>query len=256
MLEDSGQKSSPQPVWVDPLRQRADDLIASVRVSVDGLIQTDALTGLRNKRGLQNKLDALMSGDDAFWCAFVELDKFKAINSKHGYAAADGLLQAIAQVLREFADNSASEAFRAHGDEFYLVGMNLAAVKETLEHVAEAIRERKVHVPGSGQTMTCTASIGWTIVDRDAEVHRDEVMKQVELAVDEAKWHGGDTVEQYVTGISKVNAAEIRQQCTACRVRFSANLPAGCERETVYCPSCAGVVPLSEEEIAALSLTT
>jgi len=237
----------------DPLGERAAELIRTVRDAVSDLIRIDPLTGLRNKRALKDVLEAKVTGEDAFWCAFIELDKFKAVNTKHGYAAADGLLLNVGLLLTSVGVDKAraEEAFRAHGDEFYLVGSNVEMAETILEAVRAEVSAYRVSAP-DGEEMSCTCSIGWTSVGIDDVSDRGTLMLSLERAVDEAKWQGRDRVVRFHDGLKKLRTVEVRQECNSCTCRFSVDLPFGFSKKFVYCPSCNTNIQLSSLERDAL----
>ena len=56
---------------------------------------TDKLTGLPNRRALDDDLDAALAGGRAHTLAFFDLDGFKEYNDTFGHAAGDALLQRL-----------------------------------------------------------------------------------------------------------------------------------------------------------------
>jgi diguanylate cyclase (GGDEF)-like protein len=87
--------------------------------------ETDALTGLRNRRGLIETIgSALRTGErrrEPVSLAFFDLDGFKAVNDRLGHAAGDRLLATVASVLRGNLRAGMDEAFRVGGDELVVV---------------------------------------------------------------------------------------------------------------------------------------
>lgn len=84
---------------------------------------SDELTGLANRRGLYQRLDALRSrlaADTLIGLLLVDVDDFKQINDGHGHLAGDRVLQAVADELRAAASES-DIACRLGGDEFALL---------------------------------------------------------------------------------------------------------------------------------------
>lgn len=86
------------------------------------LARTDTLTGLGNRRVLDEVLAAAAArqrnGGRGLAAIAVDLDDFKLINDRHGHAAGDRALQALAQALRRIARD---HAFRLGGDEFLVL---------------------------------------------------------------------------------------------------------------------------------------
>ncbi|MGO4168627.1 diguanylate cyclase (GGDEF)-like protein [Novosphingobium sp. PhB57] len=83
------------------------------------LAQTDALTGLPNRRYFFATLENLLeSGEDRVFCVgLIDLDRFKPVNDTYGHAQGDRLLQVIGTRLIAQCDPSVTIA-RLGGDEF------------------------------------------------------------------------------------------------------------------------------------------
>jgi diguanylate cyclase (GGDEF)-like protein len=84
------------------------------------LAHTDPLTGLANRRALDERLaDLLRTGGEAgaFKLALLDLDGFKPVNDRHGHAFGDKLLCSVADRLRE-AVGEGGLVVRQGGDEF------------------------------------------------------------------------------------------------------------------------------------------
>ncbi|MSU88226.1 diguanylate cyclase [Rhodobacteraceae bacterium 2CG4] len=80
----------------------------------------DHLTGLPNRRSLEERLDILLAEADPFCLALIDLDNFKAVNDGWGHAAGDNVLRGIGQILRR--DTKGKDfAARLGGEEFVLV---------------------------------------------------------------------------------------------------------------------------------------
>ncbi len=98
----------------------------------------DALTGLRNRRGFDAALDAVLPAtrDGDLGLALLDVDHFKAVNDRQGHAAGDALLEDFADVLRRELPAHAVVA-RFGGDEFavLLPGRTGTAALELLDSV-------------------------------------------------------------------------------------------------------------------------
>jgi diguanylate cyclase (GGDEF)-like protein len=90
---------------------------------LEALSTTDELTGLPNRRAFESFMasDLARASRDSHGgtLAFLDLDRFKAINDRHGHAAGDAVLCQIALRLQPAARATDCLA-RLHGDEFVL----------------------------------------------------------------------------------------------------------------------------------------
>ncbi|WP_338467383.1 diguanylate cyclase [Novosphingobium sp. ZN18A2] len=98
------------------IRRQRDRAVSQARML--GLrAERDALTGLLNRRGLEEKLPELRrKGFRAM--ALVDLDHFKLVNDRHGHAVGDKVLAAVADALSPDKD---TVAVRLGGEEFVLL---------------------------------------------------------------------------------------------------------------------------------------
>ncbi len=81
---------------------------------------TDGLTGLINRRTLENEVRQLMSHGRRFALAMADLDRFKSLNDTHGHEAGDRALRLFSQVVRGVVGEG-DLAARFGGEEFVLV---------------------------------------------------------------------------------------------------------------------------------------
>lgn len=85
----------------------------------------DSLTGLFDGRALHDALAAAIAaaeqrGEDV-GLLFLDLDRFKRINDRHGHLAGSRILRQVAALLNTAADDAGGFAARYGGDEFVLV---------------------------------------------------------------------------------------------------------------------------------------
>ena len=84
------------------------------------LANTDALTGLLNKRYFDAVVGALERRGQAFALFYLDLDRFKPVNDTYGHAMGDRLLQEVGKRLQGCIRGS-DYAFRLGGDEFAML---------------------------------------------------------------------------------------------------------------------------------------
>jgi diguanylate cyclase (GGDEF)-like protein/PAS domain S-box-containing protein len=109
---------------------------------------TDALTGLANRRALERTLDAALARASArarsVALLMLDLDGFKAINDTHGHAAGDEALREVARRLQRSV-RERDMVSRLGGDEFVVVltdlGDHSAAVEDSMARIREALSE-------------------------------------------------------------------------------------------------------------------
>lgn len=101
---------------------------------------SDMLTGLRNRRVLDQVMDRLISRNLPFALMHLDLDFFKTVNDTLGHAAGDLVLKRVAQILTEETRKQDTVA-RVGGDEFVMV-FDALTDREALDRIARRIIER------------------------------------------------------------------------------------------------------------------
>jgi len=106
-----------------------------LRERLASLAERDGLTGLLNRRRLDEALRALKPGAPLA-CVMVDIDHFKRFNDQFGHDAGDAVMQHVAQILREGTE-SVGDAYRFGGEEFTLLlpGLNAMAARELAERL-------------------------------------------------------------------------------------------------------------------------
>ncbi len=151
----------------------------------------DELTGLYNRRSLEEVIDSEISRHSryggAFSLAILDLDSFKLYNDTYGHLAGDTLLQIIGRNIKN-AIRNADYAFRYGGDEFavLLPQTSIDAALSVLERVREKI------VDGvDTHKITITASIGLACWPDDGISHTD-IIASADVSLYRAKRKGGN----------------------------------------------------------------
>lgn len=96
----------------------------------------DALTGLYNRRGCEEKLKEL-AVENVHTSFVIDIDHFKKINDAFGHAIGDSVLQKVASTIENHLSHS-DFAVRYGGEEFIVVIAN--QTKQEAKHIGEKIR--------------------------------------------------------------------------------------------------------------------
>ncbi len=166
---------------------RARDLHKQVK----HLAHYDALTGLLNRNLLMNRLEQALKRCDRYKqrCAliYLDLDNFKPVNETYGHAVGDGLLQAVAERIRNHCRNTDSAA-RIGSDEFLVLLEN--ADRHTGRKVADKLlKALEAPFELSGNVVLINASIGISTYP-DTAKNAEQLIQQADQALRRAKQVG------------------------------------------------------------------
>lgn len=139
------------------------------------LARTDPLTGLANRRAMQERLDLDLArverSDSPISVLLLDVDHFKRFNDQYGHPAGDRALQAVAQAVRGTACRATDLAGRWGGEEF-LVSLPGADEKGAMA-VADALHAKlkALAIPHEGSTVAhLSVSIGAAVRPSGANV--------------------------------------------------------------------------------------
>jgi len=123
---------------------------------------TDVLTGLSNRRAMDDELHYLMtSRNKDFTLMHLDLDLFKQVNDTYGHAAGDMVLREIGRILDGELRRNDFPA-RIGGDEF-LIALRPAQTDAVVARIAKRIIDRiEEPIAIEGATVRISASIGIT----------------------------------------------------------------------------------------------
>lgn len=164
--------------------------------------ERDTLTGLYNRKKLEQKLGELLTGringrnrksdqDTDDYLAVFDLDHFKRINDSYGHLIGDEVLLVFAGLMRNTL-RDVDWVFRYGGEEFVVLIKDVTP--GTIASILERIR-LKVQNHGFPQVGQVTVSIGYTaIADQKLPPY---VFEEADKALYYAKEHGRNQVCDY-----------------------------------------------------------
>lgn len=173
--------------------KRLQDELRIRNVELEAASRTDALTGLPNRRHLQEQLVAAASSarrrGDAMSVLMVDVDHFKRVNDLLGHAGGDEVLRRVALSLA-IACRAEDVAGRWGGEEFLVVAPGTDT--KGAAALAERIRESTASmvVTEGDKLIAVTVSIG--VASGSGDV--DGVVREADRALYEAKETGRDRV--------------------------------------------------------------
>lgn len=152
---------------------------------------TDPLTGLANRRGLDEELTARLSSGTGGCLALFDLDHFKRINDSYGHAAGDEVLRRFAALARASVRDQDLVA-RLGGEEFAVVLPDISVSQATFvcDRLRRAIGDAGMRVNEQLISVTVSGGVATFGQDQTAEA----VLRAADQALYRAKHAGRDQV--------------------------------------------------------------
>ena len=171
------------------------------------LAENDPLTGVLNRRGVENVLtDALagLAAGQPLAIAYLDLDRFKLINDLYGHGAGDEVLIQVCERVREMLSHG-QRIGRVGGDEFVVVlpGTPIQSGAWTCRGIVERIGTHPYRI--GDKAFQVRGSIG--LVEVSAGTSAKDAISAADRACREAKAGSGDGMVVY-----EKNAAVFRQR--------------------------------------------
>jgi diguanylate cyclase (GGDEF)-like protein len=159
-----------------------------------------SLTGLPNRELFLDRMKGVIvraKADSSVKPAiiFIDLDKFKSINSSFGLVRGDSLLLTVARRLQRHLGPHDTVA-RVGGDQFAMLFTGEREARN-LPALAERVRRSlRAPIPFANQEVVLTGSIGVAAWD-ETRVRDEDLLKDAELAMYRAKRSGPDRIEVF-----------------------------------------------------------
>lgn len=179
--------------------------ITFVKASIDRkklefISETDALTGLLNRRGL----DVCISGirkkslfkSNRLAIAILDVDYFKICNDKFGHLEGDRCLRIIADCIKSELEDKTDVICRFGGEEFVVILQNTADsdVLDTLINIKNRVKDAKIK-SGNEESKYVTVSIGASILTvKGKNIKFEELFEYADKELYRAKQNGRDVL--------------------------------------------------------------
>ncbi|WP_150269920.1 sensor domain-containing diguanylate cyclase [Paenibacillus tepidiphilus] len=185
--------------------QKQTELLELNAVLLD-LSTTDKLTGLRNRRYLQEHLDAMLTtcaaAAEPFSLLIVDIDHFKRVNDTFGHLAGDQVLELLGGLLTYHCREQDTVA-RYGGEEFVLLlpGLNAAEAKLVAENL-------RLNVAGAvWEPVRITISIGIaTFTGQDSS---ESLLRKADEALYVSKENGRNRVTHHLDGMHRAPSEHV-----------------------------------------------
>ncbi len=168
--------------------QRQEHLVTELNRELVETARVDAVTGLGNRRGLDEALASLAGQRLA--AILLDLDHFKNFNDRSGHLAGDAALARIGELLRDTV-RGGDLVFRYGGEEFLVLipGGEVDGAAQLAERIRVTVRD-DLATGGDGLTI----SAGVAAADRFSSSDPLPLLRRADQALYQAKRDGRDRV--------------------------------------------------------------
>jgi len=195
------------PVTLEVVARKTGDRIGALRVlaRTEAQAQTDPLTGLPNRRTLDNRMHDLLVENPPYVVAYADLDHFKAINDTHGHDTGDRALRLFARVLRD--NVRPRDLVARHGGEEFLVVLPECSLDDA-RALAERLRSELARTLAQAAVPSFTVTVG--LASSEPGDAFSEVVARADATMLKAKALGRDRV--LAAGDPTVSAEAVTSQ--------------------------------------------
>lgn len=171
---------------------------------LEELALTDSLTGLPNRRAIEDWATRQLSGAARYGFSFLvimaDLDHFKAVNDTHGHDAGNAVLKRFSEILRTNSRRS-DICGRIGGEEFLFILTH--TTPENARVVIERIRAEleATEFDFNGSSLTVTASFGVAGFEGTLAPDFNRLVSQADAALYAAKRTGRNRIEIAATHV-------------------------------------------------------
>jgi len=153
----------------------------------------DALTQLPNRVLLADRLHQAMvrakRHGQPLAVVYLDLDGFKAVNDRYGHETGDLLLMGLAARMKHSLREGDTLA-RLGGDEFVVVLLELADIEASEAMLTRLLEAAAQPVQLGEDTLQVSASVGVTFYPQTEDVDADQLLRQADQAMYQAKLAG------------------------------------------------------------------
>jgi two-component system cell cycle response regulator len=173
--------------------------LQELNTQLTAIARRDPLTGLSNRRALQEDIDILEARVTRYghrYCmALLDVDHFKSYNDNYGHQAGDRVLEIVAKALNANL-RSGDALYRYGGEEFLCIfpEQSLASGAKAVQRMRIGVEQLRIAHPASPHAVV-TFSAGLAVLTSDEIRSATEVLKEADDALYVAKQLGRNRVE-------------------------------------------------------------
>ena len=169
-----------------------EELMIRKNQKLEVLSTQDALTGLSNRRSINERYKDIIKKKEAYSVILGDIDDFKHVNDTYGHACGDSVLKAVAEVFKASV-RSGDIVCRWGGEEILVMlpQCNKDTATHIAERIADGIRQILIISPG-GIEVNVTMTFGVAGSDEGEDIK--DIIKGADNRLYYGKGHGKNCV--------------------------------------------------------------
>jgi len=180
-------------------RAKIGERIINLELQILELANTDALTGVLNRRAFMERMDQeirrSLREDVPLSLILTDIDYFKRVNDRYGHQVGDLVLQRFTEQLSE-SSRPYDFVGRYGGEEFVvcLPGVDVSQARSVAERMRRRVEETGIMLPDSSQSIWITGSFGVASLRMGSEETVDLITGRADDTMYRAKREGRNRV--------------------------------------------------------------
>ena len=167
--------------WIRFINNSLEMISTRYRLTVASV--RDEMTGAYNRRGMNEKLDAMLksaTADDVLYVYVIDMDGLKGINDTYGHNDGDFGITAVCSAAMSITDSD-SICRRAGGDEFYVIGIGRNG--NAVDRSADFNKALKKINDNSKKPYQVSASIGYCSAPMSENPDIDKLISEADISM-------------------------------------------------------------------------
>ncbi len=173
---------------------------------LEHMVHFDGLTGLPNRVLFSDQLRQAMQwaqrNHTVLALVCVDLDGFKDINDRLGHDMGDRLLRLLANRLQRTVRAQDTLA-RLGGDEFAVLMPDIGSIRALTPALQQLLAQISDEFDLEGENLSVSGSIGITVYPQATEVDADQLLRQADQAMYQAKLAGKNRYQLFDSELDK-----------------------------------------------------
>lgn len=177
--------------FLETIRAMTYGELAKMQEKYRYLYSHDALTGVYNRHGFNEQMDARLLCGSGAALIIMDIDNFKSVNDNYGHQQGDVVLFTLAHLISKRMGDDGSIC-RWGGEEFAVLPLHPEDTKKIADSLCAAIADEPIELETC--TVHITVSVGAVLMREGGEISAAKLVNRADACLYRAKDEGRDRV--------------------------------------------------------------